>query len=72
MAKMDDCKNRFDQSKCDPWIIETFEGYREIITPEDHDTIDYAYPHDCPGKADIICSKCEYFEKINGPVEFSQ
>ena len=62
MAKMDNCKNRFDKSKCDPWIIETFEGYREIITATDKDTIDYTYPHDYPGKADKICSKCKYFD----------
>jgi hypothetical protein len=62
MANMDYCKNRFDQSKCDPWIIETFECYREIITITDKGATDYTLPHDYPGKADIICSKCKYFD----------
>lgn len=62
MAQMDNCKNRFDQSKCDPWIIETFEGHREIVSPTDKDAIDYIYPRDCPGKADKICSQCDHFD----------
>lgn len=63
MAKMDDCKNRFNRSKCDTWIIETFELHREIITSTNTEFIDYMYPRDCPGKADTICSRCKYFDK---------
>ena len=59
---MNDCKNRFDQSKCDPWIIEKFEVYREIISSEDKDVIDFTYPQDCPGKSDRVCGMCKYFE----------
>jgi len=62
MAQMDNCKNRFDKSKCHPWIIKTFERLREIVSPTDKDTIDYTYTRDYPGKADKICSKCKYFE----------
>lgn len=63
MARMDECKNRFDLSKCNEWIIKTFEGYREIIVSEDKDLTDYDYPHDYPGKTDEICNNCKYFEK---------
>ena len=72
MAKMDDCKNRFVQSKCDPWIIKTFESYREIITPSDKDVIDFKYPGDNPGKADMICSKCKHFDKYNDATKLSK
>lgn len=63
MAKMDECKNRFDPSKCDEWIIKTLGTLREILTPEDKDISDYKYPHDYPGKANEICNNCGYFEK---------
>jgi hypothetical protein len=72
MVKMDDCKNRFDQSKCDTWIIEIFEVHREIILSTDKDITDWTYPHDCPGKANRICSSCKYFEKLNAAGEPSQ
>jgi len=63
MARMDECKNRFDLSKCDEWIIKTFEVHREIIMPWNKDMTDHECPCDYPGKADEICNKCKYFDK---------
>lgn len=63
MSKMDDCKNRFNQSKCDPWIIEKFEVHREILIPNDNDIVDYTQPLDDPGKTDAICNNCKYFDR---------
>lgn len=62
MPKMDDCINRFDRSKCDPWIIEKFETIREIKQPHDKDITDYIIPRDCPGRIDVICNNCKSFE----------